>query len=191
MDQRLLSWGRAVKRRSRSKFPTLWLFTEAPRNPLPSIARLPSFCSGVVFRHDSAPNRATLAAKVVKLCKSRNIPIVIAGDARLAARLKTGFHLRAGHWPNFIRPTGLITSSAHSPAEARRARRAGAAIIFVSPAFPTQSHPNARALRPARWQTLARHAAPCAYALGGITGANICRLSCAGAAAITSLTTDD
>jgi len=191
MDQRLLSWGRAVKRRNRSKFPTLWLFTEAPRNPLPSIARLPRFVSGVIFRHDSSPNRAALAAQAAKLCKSRNISIVIDGDARLAARLKAGIHLRAGRWPNCIRPRGLITSSAHTPAEARRARRAGAAIIFVSPAFRTASHPKAPALGPARWRNLARHAAPCDYALGGITGTNICRLSCAGAAAITSLTTDD
>jgi thiamine-phosphate pyrophosphorylase len=188
MDQRLLSWGRAVKQRNRSNLPTLWLFTESPRNPLPSIARLPRFVSGVVFRHDSTPNRAALAAQAAKLCKSRHISMVIAGDARLASRLKTGFHLRAGRWPNFLRPRGLITASAHTPAEARRARRAGAAIIFVSPAFRTASHPNAPGLGPARWRNLARHADPCAYALGGITGANIRRLSAQGAAAITALT---
>jgi len=191
MDQRLLSWGRAVKQRNRSKLPTLWLFTDEPRNPLPSIARLPRFFAGVVFRHDSLPNRAALAAQAARLCKLRHIPMVIAGDTRLAARLKTGFHLRAGRWPNFIRPAGPITASAHTPAEARRACRAGAAIIFVSPAFRTASHPNAPGLGPARWRNLARQAAPCAYALGGITGANIRRLNARGAGAITSLTTEN
>jgi thiamine-phosphate pyrophosphorylase len=190
MDQRLLFWARAVKQRRRTKLPTIWLFT-GESNPLPSIRLLPNFCSGVVFRHDCAPNRAALAAQAAKLCKSRNIPMVIAGDTRLAARLKTGCHLRAGRWPDFRRPPGLITSSAHTPAEARRARRAGAAIVFISPVFPTASHPDAPALGPARWQNLARHANPCAYALGGITGRNIKRLAAAGAAAITALTTDE
>jgi len=191
MDQRLLFWARAVKRRRRSRLPTLWFFTDESRNPLASIAQLPRSCAGVVFRHDAAPNRAALAAQAAKLCKSRRISMVIAGDARLAARLKIGFHLRAGRWPDFVRPRGPITSSAHTAAEARRARRAGAAIVFVSPAFATTSHPNAPALGPARWRNLARHAAPCAYALGGITGANIRRLNAQGAAAITSLTTDN
>jgi thiamine-phosphate pyrophosphorylase len=191
MDQRLLFWGRAVKRRNRSKLPTLWFFTDESRNPLPSIARLPSFCAGVVFRHDLVLNRPALAAQAARLCKSRRIPMVIAGDAHLAARLKTGFHLRAGRWPDFVRRPGLITSSAHTPAEARRARRAGAEIVFISPAFPTASHPDAPALGPTRWRNLARHAGPCAYALGGITGANVRRLNAQGAAAITALTTEN
>jgi len=191
MDQRLLSWGRAVKQRTRAKLPTLWLFTDDARNPILSIAQLPRFISGVVFRHDSAPNRDALAAQAAKLCKSRNIPLVIAGDTRLAARLKTGCHLRAGRWSNFIRPRGLRTSSAHTPAEVLRARRADAAIIFVSPAFRTNSHQGVPGLGPARWRNLARYAGPCAYALAGITGANIRRLSCTGAAAITSLTADN
>jgi thiamine-phosphate pyrophosphorylase len=190
MDQRLLFWGRAVKRRNRTRLPTLWLFTEESRNPLPSIARLPRFCSGVVFRHDFSPDRAALAAEAAKLCKSRRISMVIAGDARLAARLRTGYHMRAGRWPGFLRPHGFITSSAHTPAEARRARRAGAAIIFVSPAFQTTSHKGMAGLGPARWRNLARHAAHCAYALGGITGQNVRRLNAPGAGAITSLMTE-
>jgi thiamine-phosphate pyrophosphorylase len=110
--------------------------------------------------------------------------MVIAGNPRLAAALKTGVHLRAGRWPNHLRPPGLVTSSAHNGSELRRARLAGARIIFLSPAFPTKSHPGAPTLGAVRWNNLARNRA---NALGGITGANINRLKTPGAAAITAL----
>jgi thiamine-phosphate pyrophosphorylase len=182
MDQRLLTWARAVKQRSRANRPVLWYFTDEVRtpNPLPAIAALPPGLCGVVFRHNNAP----LAQAAAKLCKSRRIAMVIAGNPRLAAALKTGVHLRAGRWPNHLRPAGLITSSAHNGGELRRARLAGARIIFLSPAFPTASHSGARALGAPNWNRLAKKTA---YALGGITSANINRLRAQGGAAITAL----
>jgi len=190
MDQRLLNHGRAVKQRRGNKFPPLWYFTDFVRapDPLPVIARLPRFCAGVVFRHDHAPDRAALAAEVAALCKSRGIPLVIAGDTRLAASLAAGVHLRAGRWPDFLRRRGLVTASAHNAAEIRRARRAGAAVIFISPVFASLSHPETRSLGPVRWARLARLAGGTAYALGGVTGANILRIPiAAGAGAISAL----
>ncbi len=170
---------------------TLWYFTDHARapDPLPAIAGLPrDFCAGVVFRHDDAPNRAALAQEVAKLCHSRGIPLVIAGDTRLAARLGAGVHLRAGRWPDRLRSRGLVTSSAHGAAEIRRARHAGAVVIFISPAFATASHPNVNGLGPVKWARLARLAGRAAYALGGITGANFRRLpAAAGAGAISAL----
>jgi thiamine-phosphate pyrophosphorylase len=190
MDQRLLAWGRAVKQRRNNKLPVLWYFTDSLRvpDPLPAIAGLPRGAAGVVFRHDHAPNRAALAARAAKLCKSRGMPLVIAGDARLAASLRAGVHLRAGRWPDHLRLPGLVTSSAHSVAEIVRARRAGAGIIFISPVFTTASHPDARSLGPVKWGRLASLAGGSAYALGGITGENSRRLpAAAGAGAITAL----
>jgi thiamine-phosphate pyrophosphorylase len=186
MDKRLLAWGRAVKQRRHAKLPPLWLFTDFVRapNPLPAISALPAGLFGIVFRHDSAPNRTELAAAVVKLCRARRIPLVIAGDARLAAALKAGVHLRAGLWPGYARVRGLVTSSAHGGAEMRRARKAGANIVFLSPAFPTASHQGAPALGAARW---ARLSAGHCHALGGVTGENIRRLPALGAGAIGAL----
>jgi thiamine-phosphate pyrophosphorylase len=186
MDQRLLRWGRAVKRRSGNKLPTLWYFTDFARapDPLPVIACLPQGICGVVFRHDEAPNRPALAAEAAKLCKYRGLPIVIAGDPRLAGRLKTGIHLRAGRWPDHRRRR-LVTSSAHNGAELRRARLAGADIVFLSPAFSSPSHPGKPGIGASRWNRLAGTGA---YALGGITGVNIGRLFRArGAGAISAL----
>jgi thiamine-phosphate pyrophosphorylase len=179
MDQRLVTWARSVKRDS---MPVLWLFTDAARmpDPLTLIAALPPgpLC-GVVFRHDAAPNRAALGAAIAKICRARGIALVVAGDARLAARLHAGLHLRGGRRPGFLAPprNRPITASVHNAADSLRARRAGAEILFCSPVFPTASHPGAPTIGPVGFQRLARHAgtAKC-YALGGIDGVSIRRL---------------
>jgi thiamine-phosphate pyrophosphorylase len=193
MDERLMAWGRAVKRRRRSKLPVLWLFTDEARlpDPLPSIAQLPSGLCGVVFRHDGAPDRDALARRVARLCRARRLALVVAGDPALAARLGAGRHLRGGRHGGLARsPGGLITASAHSVPEILRARRAGARIVFISPAFETRSHPGEAALGAVRWCRLARAARDInACALGGIDGRKINTLAriCCGAAAIHAL----
>jgi thiamine-phosphate pyrophosphorylase len=170
----------------------LWLFTDAARlpDPLPSVHALPKG-SGVVLRHDGAAGRAALGAALARLCRARGLTLVVAGDARLAARLKAGVHLRDGRWPGVVRPQrGIVTSSAHNGAALRRARRAGASVVFLSPVFITASHAGTRPLGPLRWASLARGNA--VYALGGVTGKNAQALGwrAAGAGAIGALIGD-
>lgn len=193
MDPELLSWGRAVKQRRRSKFPVLWLFTDAQRlaNPLPAIASLPNGLCGVVFRHDAFAGRKALAAQVAALCRAHKIPLVIAGDARLAAATGAGLHLRGGRRLGLVRTRHLITSSAHNATELRRAERAGAKVIFLSPVFKTLSHPNQPSFGATRWAKIAQTAQSVeVYSLGGVNGKNVRLLPrfCAGAGAITGLT---
>ncbi|MEA2788623.1 MAG: thiamine-phosphate pyrophosphorylase [Acetobacteraceae bacterium] len=177
MDRKLLSWGLRGKRR---RLPRLWLFTDDERLPDPraSVAGLPRGRAGVVLRNDSDPARLALGQDLARICRQRRLMLVVAGDARLAAALKAGVHLRGGRWPNSIRRPGLSTSSAHSVAELRRAVRAGAGLVFLSPAFPTSSHPGAPGLGPFRWAAMARRGGPGVHvaALGGITGGTIRRL---------------
>jgi thiamine-phosphate pyrophosphorylase len=198
MDERLLAWGRAVKQRRASKLPVLWLFTDTLRlpDPLPAIAQLPQGLCGVVFRHDGAPGRVALALRVAELCARRRLPLVVAGDSRLAMRIGVGFHLRGGKWPDHAQPNrgltrnNLVTASAHNITEMRRARRAGAKIVFLSPAFPTASHPGENALGAVKWVNLARRFRDLEiYCLGGVTGRNIHFLGrfSTGAGAITVL----
>lgn len=158
--------------------PALWLFTDLARlaDPVPAILRLPRGC-GVVFRHDGAPGRAVLAAQVARACRARGAALTVAGDPRLAAAVGAGLHLRGGRTarpcpPGWIRPGRPSTSSAHGPAELRRAAAAGAAA-FLSPLFPTGSHPGARTLGPVRWAGLARRAGCAVLALGGVSGATV------------------
>jgi thiamine-phosphate pyrophosphorylase len=183
VDSRLVAWARAAARRPGPgrQLPKLWLFTDARRlpDPRPAAARLPRGLAGVVLRHDGEPGREALGRDLARICRARRLVLVVAGDVRLAAALGAGVHLRSGHWPRPIRHgriKGLTTSSAHGPADLRRARRAGAALAFLSPVFATASHPGAAALGPVRWVSMARSAKLPVAALGGIDGACIRRL---------------
>jgi thiamine-phosphate pyrophosphorylase len=117
--------------------------------------------------------------------------MVVAGDARLAAALRAGVHLRGGFWPGRVRAHGLVTSSAHNIAELRRAERAGAQIIFLSPAFKSPSHPGQPVLGATNWANIAQKADNSkVYILGGVTSENVRSVphSCAGVGAISALT---
>ncbi|MEQ1689380.1 MAG: thiamine phosphate synthase [Sphingopyxis sp.] len=63
-----------------------------------------------------------------------------------------------------------IESSCNS-AEAKRARRANADVVLVSPLWPTRSHPDAKGIGHARFQQLARQSRCPAIALGGMNAA--------------------
>ena len=193
MDQRLVAWARAVKSRNRTRpdpaLPPLWLFTDPARGAgLAAIAALPRGLCGVVFRHDADPDRATLLRAAARLCRVRRLPLSVAGPGPLPPG--TGRHLRGGTLPAATRPAPWSTASAHSRADLVRAHRAGVRCIFLSPAFPTASHPGARELGPLRWSALARHAACPVAGLGGLTGRTARRLPrmARGAAAIMALT---
>jgi thiamine-phosphate pyrophosphorylase len=177
MDLKLLAWGLRGKQRD---LPRLWLFTDRRRllNPRASISGLPAGRAGVVLRHDEDPARAALGRDVARICRARRLLLVVAGDLRLAAALRAGVHLRGGYWPGPVRPPGMVTSSAHSVRDVVRARRAGAGLVFLSPAFPTASHVGAPGLGPLRWGMMARHGGGGTRmaALGGVYGRTVTRL---------------
>ncbi|HET8997179.1 MAG TPA: thiamine phosphate synthase, partial [Acetobacteraceae bacterium] len=172
IDPRLLAWARHTARRKAGArpLPPLWLFTDFHRmpDPRPAVARLPRGLAGVVFRHDEDPRRALLGRDLARLCRTRRLMLVVAGDVRLAAALGAGVHLRGGHWPGPTRRRGMVTSSAHRLPDLRRAAAAGARLAFLSPVFPTASHPGAPALGPLRWMRMARAAPLPVAALGGV-----------------------
>lgn len=167
----------------------LWLFTDARRLPDPAaaVARLPCGLCGVVLRDDGLPGRAALGRRLAALCRARGNLMAVAGDWRLAAALHAGLHLRGGRGA----PRGRWrTSSAHNVAELVAARRAGAVLAFLSPAFATASHPGAPGLGPLRWGVAARRAGLPVAALGGIAGGSVRRLDrhvCVAAGAIGAL----
>jgi thiamine-phosphate pyrophosphorylase len=200
MDAKLVAWARAVKAREmksawRSRLPVLWLFTDSGRlaDPVGAASRLPRGLCGVVLRDDARPDRAAVARKLARICRERRLVLVVAGDRVLAASVRAGLHLRGGRgeagrgnvgrgaarrWP------GVVTSSAHGEAELLRARRAGADLAFLSPAFVTASHPGAGGLGPLRWAAMARRVMGMrdaggmrVSALGGVDGGTIRRLA--------------
>jgi thiamine-phosphate pyrophosphorylase len=170
----------------RASLPTLWLFTderlggEHPDDPLwQALARLPRG-AGIVFRHYSlAPGaRADLIARIAKLARRRGLRLV---GSRIAAA-PHGVHCPA-HAPARRRQAGgFTTASAHSRSEALAAFRAGADLVFLSPVFPTRSHPGAATLGPIRFALAARGLPGPVIALGGMTAARARRLRPLGAA---------
>jgi thiamine-phosphate pyrophosphorylase len=179
MDRKLVAWARAVKARQagpcRHRLPPLWLFTDRARlpNPTAAIVQLPRGLAGVILR-DGGQAAAARARRIARLCRQRRLVLAVAANPRLAAQLGAGLHLRGGRRIAGPRPR-FVTSSAHDTVELVRARRAGAAVIFLSPVFPTASHPSQQPLGTIRW---AARAAPLRHSMGALGGLDGARIRC-------------
>jgi thiamine-phosphate pyrophosphorylase len=147
--------------RRRQTIPVTWLMTDERMSDAlwTALERLPAG-SGVVFRHHGLPlpERRALFARVRKVARRRRLLLVRAGRDWLGR----------GDGVHNARGPGLRTASAHNRREAMtRARTAD--LLFVSPVFPTRSHPGAPALGPARLGLLIRGVSVPVIALGGMT----------------------
>ena len=161
---------------SQRDWPRMWLMTDERMGERlwSAIDRLPINHSGIVFRHHDTPveARAAIARRIADICRRRGLALAIASDEELARTLGADLI----HNPEGI-PDGMpFSRSVHSPAEAEDARGAGASLVFVSPAYPTSSHPGRRALGRAAATRIARAATVPAIALGGMNGLKFARL---------------
>jgi thiamine-phosphate pyrophosphorylase len=158
----------------RPSLPEFFFFTDESRgiDPLAAVSCLP-IGSGIVFRHYGAPDREALAKKLARMAKERRLVLLVAGDWKLAARV--GAH--GVHWPEGLARHGvgvrgrrnwLVTVAAHSRLALNRARKIKAEAAFLSPVFPTVSHPKSKPLGPLRFALLSRNAGMKVIALGGI-----------------------
>lgn len=171
--------------RHRKNLPAIWLMTDE-RVPdaalLRTAARLPRGRAGIVFRHYHMPSdaRRVLFEHIRAIARRRRLVLVLAGNMRLATAWKAdGWHgpdARRATWPL------LHSMAAHDAREVRRADRAGADLLFLSPLFPTRSHPGVRALGRIRFAALARSAPIPVMALGGVRPIAAARLRPLGAA---------
>lgn len=159
-----------------------FLFTDEQRlaDPLAVLHQLAPG-DGVVLRHYGlAPAaRAALARRLRAETRRRGLWLLLAGDGALAWRLGAdGLHLPQGLLVRSLwRPE---SAAAHGVAAIVAAWRAGAVAVFISPVFPTRSHPGAPALGLLRFAALlrlARRRGLAVYALGGIDAAAQRRLA--------------
>lgn len=165
--------------------PALWLFTDervAKEALMRAIARLPRG-SGVVFRHYGLEReaRAAVREQIAALARRHGLILLEAGE-RLGRR-GNGVH-RSSHYSRRVSAAGqrgLVSASAHSMRELAAAHRAGADLVFVSPVFPTRSHPGGRTLGLWGFAALARQARCPVIALGGMNTARFRRLKPLGA----------
>ena len=181
--------------RHRKNPPLLWLMTDERVDMATLIAaarRLPKGAAGIVFRHyrTPPPERRALFAQLRGIARRRRLVLLLAGPARQAAAWRAdGAH---GHDPRRVSRPLLRSQPVHDEREALAARHAD--IAFVSPLFPTRSHPGGRALGPVRFAALARRVEPLVVALGGVGPHHRHRLrgiGAAGWAAIDGLTRQD
>lgn len=160
----------------RSALPFLALMTDDERLPDPlAAARALPPGSMVIVRSRQAARRKALAAEMMKLARWRGLVVLIAGDAALALALGAdGVHLpeaRIGQAADLrARHHLIVTAAAHSFGTLRHAHRLDA--LFLSPVFPTASHPGRAALGPLRAAIIARLAPVPVYALGGVDHRN-------------------
>lgn len=169
-----------------SPLPHLWLFTDervAEEELLRAIARLPRG-AGVVFRHYALHRvaRRALFGRIAGLARRRGLLVLDAGEG--SEPRADGIHFparRAGRSASRGGGAAIRSSSAHNGPEIATANRAGVDLIFLSPVFPTRSHPGGRTLGLWRFATLARRARCPVIALGGMTEARFHRLHPLGA----------
>jgi thiamine-phosphate pyrophosphorylase len=164
-------------------------------DPLAAARALPRG-SMVVVRARDAVKRERLSRDLLKVARKPGIAVVIAGDPLLAARLGAdGAHLpearmhEAAQWRARF-PAMMFTAGAHSFHAAMRARLLPIDAIFLSPVFPTRSHPDGAALTATRANIIARAFNGPVYALGGVNACNatlLARDAFAGIAAIGAL----
>lgn len=161
------------RRHPHRSLPAVWLMTDARMGDAlwDALERLPRG-AGVVFRHYGLPmaERRALLARVVAVARRRGL-VVLGTDGLVTP---WGAHNR--------RPArGLYTRSAHNRAEIVAAERDGVDAVFVSPVFPTRSHPGARVLGVVRFGLLVRGCGVPTIALGGMDGRRARRVAGVGA----------
>ena len=140
------------------RWPTSWLMTD-PRlgdRLWAILSRMPGG-SGVVLRD------LAMGEEVARICRERELVLAVSRDVALSERLGAAL---------VHNPVGATTlpfsRSVHDEVEARQAKAEGAALVFVSPVYPTRSHPGAAALGSDQAQRLAAIAGVTAIALGGM-----------------------
>ncbi len=141
----------------------LALFTDPDR--LPSIVSLAKALPqglppvAVVFRHDAlGPDRMALASEVRQLTQERGHKFLMARAELVGS---DGTHAFGGG-------EGLRTMPVHKEEEIVEAVIAGADAGFLSPIFPTASHPGQPALGRERAVALAQASPLPLFALGGM-----------------------
>lgn len=140
--------------------PRIWLMTDERLGDdlWRALRRLPPG-GGVVFRHYGLGRveRLRLFRRLRAVARARRLVLIAAGGPLPGA---DGVHDAHG--------AGLRTHAVHDRREALRARREGATVAFVSPVYPTRSHPGAPALGPVRAAWVARELGMAVIALGGM-----------------------
>lgn len=136
--------------------------------------------AAVILRDYDDPERPAMARALADIAAARGLVLMIGADADLARAVgAAGVHLRSGDLAAGAgaRHGLVVTAACHSAEELERAAAIGADIAFLSPVFPTASHPGAEGLGAEAFRRLAAASAIPVLALGGVDETNAMRLA--------------
>ncbi|WP_176596961.1 MULTISPECIES: thiamine phosphate synthase [Sphingobium] len=160
-----------MQRRHRKKLPMIWLMTDERMGEaalLAAVAQLPKGKAGIIFRHyrTAGTERRALFDHVARIARRRRLVLMLGGTAAQAQGWRAdGWH---GRDRRVARKALLHSMPVHDGREMEAALRDGADLVFLSPLFPTRSHPGSPVLGRAGFAALARLAHAPVIALGGV-----------------------
>lgn len=155
--------------RPRYPLPRLWLVTdERQGDALWAALRTLPPGSGVIFRHYSldGAERQAMFARIRAIARRRRLMLLLSGTERQARKWQADGYYAAPGQHSADEFTWAVP--VHDLREIRRAERAGADLLLLSPLFPTRSHPASLPLGRARFSALARATRLPVIALGGV-----------------------
>lgn len=156
---------------ARQSLPLLWLLSDARTDAQldQALERLPHG-SGFVFRHYhlDRDEREKRFRELTKLARDVGHWVILADEPALARTWEAdGIY---GSPSAIARAEGLVRlATAHDGDELAAAAARGADGVFLSPVFPTRSHPGARPLGVDGFHALAQPSSIPVIALGGMT----------------------
>ncbi len=150
--------------------PKIWLMTDERNDAVleRAVRKLPRG-SGIIFRHYhlNEAARAERFATLKRLARKRGQLILLAGHPSLAQNwCADGVHGR--EWTRRVTAGLLHSAPVHNVHEIRRANFNGADLFFLSPAFFTRSHPEAKPLNSVQLRRLVKLCDGPVILLGGM-----------------------
>ncbi|HWK40506.1 MAG TPA: thiamine phosphate synthase [Croceibacterium sp.] len=158
--------------RARQTLPMLWLLSDQRNDAMleGALARLPRG-SGFVFRHyhlDDAPRRSRFD-RLALVARSFDHVVIVSGS--LGGRWEADGFYGSASTLGGVPASALRLATAHDAAEIAAADHIGAHGVFLSPVFPTRSHPGAETLGADGFRQLAALSKAPVIALGGMNAA--------------------
>ncbi len=134
--------------------------------------------------------------RAVAVVQAQRVPVWVNADLAIAmASGADGVHLNRARlftepkeavlaWQSLNR---WVSASGHNVGEIDRANQLGVDAVLISPVLPTPSHPDALGIGWAKFADLVRTATMPAYALGGVSEANLAEAQALGAQGIAAI----
>jgi len=154
---------------------SLAFLTDRMRIPHPeTITRALPKGAAIILRDYDWPEREALARRLKVICVERRLLLLIGADIELAKTVGAdGVHFPSRMKSRLPLPATMIMSTAcHTQEDLDRAGETHTDIAFLSPVYPTASHPGAQSLGPDTFKAMARGATVPVIALGGVDEEN-------------------